>query len=352
MTSPTRSWTTGLGIKAVVVLLLSMLLVSCGSSKKYNEFIPTRILSVGDAMSYMSFDSSGAVNLLTAGDPNNSNKTGHWLWTYAGNYGLTSMGITPATGTNLVFFNNNTAYPAGPTSSDATRATLGTETVIRQQLASLFAATSPQTGDLVILSIGMGDIFALADSIGDTATVNAKDPSDPYRPTARAIGLAYANLADSIYQRGFKHVLLVPAIDYSTSPYVATKSATYKNNIAALTELVNLGLNVNCNGGCSSSLDSKPYPSRAEGVWKFDAYNYLYNIAIRTATYPQFDNSKPVCYIPGTDPVAQTCVDKALYNSDTPSLPYYYAGDLFTTPVLHTMVGNYLYAISRGFSGF
>jgi hypothetical protein len=180
--------------------------------------------------------------------------------------------------------------------------------------------------------------------------VNAKDPNERYRDTARAIGLKYANMADSIYQHGFKHVLIVPPVDYSTSPYVATKSATYKNNIAALTELVSLGLNVNCNGGCSSFLDSKPYPTRAEGVWKFDVYNYLYNIALRTATYPQYDSSRALCSTP--EPVALNCTVTSLSNTDTPALPYYYAGDLFPTPVLHTLVGNYMYAISRGFSGF
>lgn len=349
MTQSTRSWTAGLGIKAVATLLLSTLLVSCGSSKKYDEFIPTRILSIGDAMSYMSFDSTTGApqNLLTAGDPNNGNNTTHWLWTYAGAYGLSNMGRPGQAGKNVVFYNNNTDYPTSPTSDktlDPNRTSLGTLAVIRAQANRL---PSPQVGDLVVMSIGMGDIFARADALGNTSTDN-KDS------VARQLGLDYINLADSLYQRGFKHVLIVNSIDFSTSPYALKQSQTipaYANNLKVLTEALNIGVNVNCNGGCTSSLESKPYPSRAEGVWRTDVYNYMYNMAIRTSTYPQFNTTQPVCYTPPAAPV-QTCINKPLYDGGNPSLPYYYSGDLFTTPVMHTYVGNYMYTISRGFSGF
>lgn len=350
MTPPTRSWTTGLGIKAVVTLLLSVLLVSCGSGKKYNEFRPSRILSVGDAMSYVSLDGTGAaVNLLTSIDPATS-KTDHWLWVYAAGYGLTNIGVyDPADPTgsiaskNVVFYNNHktaTAPVSGNTSS------LGSITDVRAQVNTLPA--TPQAGDLVVLSIGMGDVFALADGLGTTAMNTAS------RNAAVQLGLDYANLADNLYQRGFKHVLIVPAIDYSTSPYVATKSATFKSNLVSLTEALNEGVNVNCNGGCTSTADSKPYPTRAEGVWKFNVYDVLRNIALNTPySYAANVNTNGplVCLAPT---LLANCASLNPINTlyDANGRPYYYSGDLFMTPILHRYAGNYLFSFSTGYTGF
>lgn len=337
MTPPTRSWTIGLGIKAVVTLLLSVLLVSCGSGKKYNEFRPSRILSVGDAMSYISLDGSGAaVNLQTSIDPGTS-KTEHWLWVYAAGYGLTNIGVYPTavTGKNVVFY--NTIAPVSGNTS-----TLGDITQIRTQVSNL---PTPEAGDLVVLSIGMGDIFALADGLGSSTAMDAAS-----RRAAVQRGLDYANLADNLYQRGFKHVLIVPAIDYSTSPYVATKSATFKSNLVSLTEALNEGVNVNCNGGCTSTQDSKPYPTRAEGVWKFNVYDVLRNIALKTPySYAASINSPGLCL--ASLPLATSCVPASLYDP-TNGHPYYYSGDLFMTPILHRYAGNYLFSFSTGYTGF
>ena len=166
-------------------------------------------------------------------------------------------------------------------------------------------------------------------------------------------------MADSIYQRGFKHVLIVPAIDFSTSAYVAGQTvvhAAYKSNIEALTKALNTGVNSNCYGGCTSHLDSKPYPTRAEGVWKFDAYNFLLNIALRTPSSIQFDINNGVggAAVPLCASVApvQTCTVPSLFNASSPALPYYYASDLFVSPTVHRYLGSFLYSRTRGFSGF
>ena len=108
MMKPTRSWTTGLGLKTLATLLLSTLLISCGSSKKYDEFMPTRIISIGDALSYMDFSyGATAVNPLTSIDPA-TGKTDHWLMVYAAAYGLTQIGDRATGSNNLVYLNNDT----------------------------------------------------------------------------------------------------------------------------------------------------------------------------------------------------------------------------------------------------
>ena len=80
MMKPTRSWTTGLGLKTLATLLLSTLLISCGSSKKYDEFMPTRIVSAGDGMSYIGAATTYANPLTVTQSGANTNGTfDHWL---------------------------------------------------------------------------------------------------------------------------------------------------------------------------------------------------------------------------------------------------------------------------------
>ena len=318
-------------LKLLSTLLAMTLLASCGSSKKYEEFIPTRILSIGDAMSYMDLTGAAAVNSLTSIDPN-TGSTDHWLWVYAAAYGLTNKG-GPNSGGNVLFFNNDPAQV--PDSADLTRDTLGKYAAISTQANSL---PPPQSGDLVVISIGMGDIFARAQTLEAGPTAATTTDID----ALKNIGLAYANLADSIYQRGFKHVLIVPAVDYSSSPYAASLSATYRSNLGVLTEALNFGVNHNCNGGCASLLDSKPYPTRSEGVWKFASYEFMLNIVRRNPASVQFDMDTTLPTNPRTD----------LYNLGNPNLPYYYSTELFPTPALHRLVGTYLYNMSRSYAGF
>lgn len=331
-------------LSLMIALLATALLVGCGASKKYGEFIPTRILSIGDAMSYIDFSSGAPVNTLAAVDP----ATGiadHWLLTYAGAYGLTSVGSGSAlstTGKNVLFFNNDTTSitPA----SGAARDALGRYDQVKAQTDHLPA---PQDGDLVVMSMGMGDIFDLADNYNAGSIDEAK-----------RIGLKYANLADSIYQRGYKHVLIVNAVDFSSSPYVAvTKGEPYRSNVADLTKALNDAANINCNGGCSAG-DDRPYHSRAEGVWKFNLYVLALNITQNNAASLQANiNSIPLC-----DTGLQTCSLNAtpastfnpLYTSlyDAYNRPYFYSNDLFTSPVLHRYFGSLIYNYSRSFSGF
>jgi hypothetical protein len=357
MTSSPRSWTTGLGLKAVVALLLSTLLVSCGSSKKYQEFMPTRIISMGDALSYTDFTTGSAVNTLTSIDPSTT-KTDHWLWDYAAAYGLSSIGAATGTtaapaGKNVVMLNTNSYHTAlgcaAPTATgaNAARCALGLYDDIAAQVLP-----SPQEGDLVVLTVGMGDIFAMADTAfanGD-AVVTSTDLAN-----AKNIGLKYINLADSIYQRGYKHVLILTPVDYSTSPYAIGKGGHFSANLKQLTEALSLGTNVNCNGGCTLS-DNKPYPTRAEGVWRQNIGALLSNIINlgRNAGYLQTNvnnnpptTSAPLCAYP-TD--LTTCTPNAL--TDGSSLPYFYSGDFFMSPTLHRYVATYMYNLSRGFSGF
>ncbi len=363
MMKPTRSWTTGLGLKTLATLLLSTLLISCGSSKKYDEFMPTRIISIGDALSYADF-SYGAtvVNPVTSIDPA-TGKTDHWLMVYAAAYGLTQIGATATGSNNLVYLNNDTylrsgcpsiasPYKPNSTSSLSERCSLGNYAYVSGQLTALPTA---QSGDLVVISFGMGDVFKKADDVASGLITLDKALQD-----ASDLGLSYINLADRVYQLGFKHVLVMPTLDYSSSPYAATQSATYRDNLTKLTQALILGANRNCNGGCAVG-DNKPYPSRAEGVWNPNLSNWLQNVVLYGGSYgyPKaiINNNtssgtptSPLCLYPTLLSDASCAPNNSL--TDSSNYPFFYSGDLFMTPSLHRIVGNFVYAYSRGTIGF
>jgi hypothetical protein len=318
---------------------------------------------MGDALSYTDFTTGSAVNTLTSIDPSTT-KTDHWLWDYAAAYGLSSIGAsTNATGKNVVFVNTNSYHngvndslykplncPA-PTPTAATTDTtqihcsMGLFADIEKQVNLL---PSPQEGDLVVLTIGMGDIFTIADA-ANGAAVTSTDLAN-----AKNIGLKYINLADTIYRRGYKHVLILTAVDYSTSPYAVRQGSQYSTNLSKLTEALNLGTDVNCYGGCTLT-DNNPYPSRAEGVWRQNIGALLSNIVNlgRNAGYLQtnVNNNWPTTSAPLCAYADATCTAPTSL-TDGSSLPYFYSGDFFMSPTLHRYVATYMYNLSRGFSGF
>ncbi len=330
--------------------------------QKYDEFIPTRIISIGDALSFVDFSyGADAVNPLTSIDPS-TGKTDHWLMAYGAAYGLTQIGATATGSNNLVFLNNNTylrsacptiASPYKPNSTLAERCSLGNYDYVSSQLAALPTA---QSGDLVVISFGMGDVFAAADGLVGTDAI----ASDTQKQQASDVGLRYINLADRVYQLGFKHVLIMPTLDYSASAYAASKTANYRTNLTTLTQALILGANRNCNGGCAAG-DNKPYPSRAEGVWNPNLSNWLQNVVLYGGSFgyikANINNntspgtaSSPLCQYPTPLNNATCNPNNAL--TDSSGFPFFFSGDLFMTPSLHRVVGNFIYAYSRGTIGF
>jgi hypothetical protein len=320
--------------------------------------MPDRILSVGDAMSYMSFVGGVATNKLTSIDPA-TGTTNHWLSVYAARYNLSNIGAT-ATGTfNVVYLNNDTYRPGlaapcnvAPVSSQP--CSLGTYDEIEAQVNQRLP--TPQSGDLVVLTIGMGDIFKSA----EIAWANGdRYSSDAELIDIKNLGVKYINLADQIYQKGFKHVLFLFATDFSNSAFANTRSAKYRDNLANLTKTMNLGATINCNGGCALG-DDRPYSSRAEGVWRaagvfggipVDTYAYLLNVTNRVPGYLQANINNNTVNSSNTTAVAPLCLYPAVLGSNTTpctpnsltdaaGLPYFYSGDLFLSPSIHTLLGN------------
>jgi hypothetical protein len=386
MTKSTRSWTASLGLKTMATMLLSTLLVSCGSSKKYDEFIPTRIVSAGDAMSYL--DASPVValpapaltayaNSLTVIE-DNANTNGiydHWLKQFAMGYWSPSLGNSSNTTANIVML--RTAPPVvgrhadTPTPSDAKLADIQTQ----------LAGFTPRADDLLIMSVGLGDILELSETyltgVGGNTNLNT------LKNTAYARGQAYMDYANLLYQNGtFKRIVLVNPIDISNSPYAqqakagSTLSPAVDVVISQITEQFTYGLKSN----------ASTYP-RNGGVWLFDATNLLLNINL---TALNVNLTVPVCDEAAT-PRAQVCSARAadiaadialgvratnnpntLLNpnrtdptnavlalttttgttSNYSSVNYFFAGSILPTPLVHRYMGSTLYNRMRSGIGF
>ena len=362
MTKPTRSWMTGLGLKTVATLLLSTLLISCGSSKKYDEFIPTRIVSAGDGMSYLDANASSVIFTTSGALANYANRFtviessgyDHWLKQFAAGYGLTTIGDRTSTSAQIIAL--RTISPvAGHHSDNPTDATLA---AIQTQLGGF----TPKADDLLVLSIGLGDILELSEAyLGNTRTfADAK-------AEAFLRGQGYMDYVNTLYQNGtYKRIILVNPPDISKSPYVQTSgNANLSSLVSQMTEQFTYGLKRN----------ASTYP-RDGGVWLFDATNLLLNINLATTynvnlTTPVCDDAvatrTQVCSVKSVD-IADDIADTARTTntfsllslnvlplggtSNYSTTNYFYAGSIFPTPLIHRYMGSTLYTRMRSSIGF
>jgi hypothetical protein len=368
MIKPNRSWTTGLGLKTLATLLLSTLLVSCGSSSKYDEFIPTRIVSAGDGMSYLdanasavSFASSGALsnfkNRFTVVEDSGID---HWVKQFASGYGLTTLGDRNSTAAQIIVLNNEAPIPArhndptGPADVMLSTTTGTLTTTIQSQLNGFL----PRVDDLLVMSVGLGDILKLSEDFASGANTNVTD----LKAQAFARGQAYMDYANQLYQNGtYKRIILVNPIDLRYSTY-AQNVVGLSDLIGQMTEQFTFGLKRN----------ASTYP-RDRGVWLFDATNLLLNINIGTGLNVNLTTTvcneaasprKQVCSVKSADVTADagdptnpvTLLNPNVLTGSGTNLytttNYFYAGSIFPTPFVHRYMGSTLYNRMRSSIGF
>lgn len=395
MMKPTRSWSAGLCLKTAATLLLSTLLISCGSSKKYDEFIPSRIVSAGDALSYL--DASPTVALPTPAlsayanrftvVEDNANTNGiydHWLKQFASGYWAPSLGNSASTTANIVML--RTTAPVVSRHGDASTPSDAKLADIQAQLSGF----TPRADDLLVMSVGLGDILELSETY--LAGAGGNTNLNTLKDTAFARGQAYMDYANLLYQNGtFKRIVLVNPIDISNSPYaqkakaVSALSPAIDTVITQITEQFTYGLKRN----------ASTYP-RNGGVWLFDATNLLLNINLTTLnvnlTVPVCDEGatprNQVCSVRENDIHADLLLGNRTAGSKNPNsllnpnlsdstnavlaltttstdivttslattkyatTNYFYAGSILPTPLIHRYMGSTLYNRMRSGIGF
>ena len=357
MTKPTRSWSAGLGLKTVATLLLSTLLISCGSSKKYDEFAPSRIVAAGDGMSYLGVAPGYANPFTVKEDVTIANVNGtydHWLKQFGYGYGLTSIG-TDLNGTGNIISLAARPTPGlhgTPPSGFGVLDTVGGVPGIKSQIDAAIASHGIRADDLLVLSVGMGDILELSEKY-----LNGTITSANMLTQAKARGQAYMDYANQLYQDGvFKRIILVTPLNLRVSPYAKNALpaglADAGGLIDKMTEEFVYGTKTN----------ASTYP-RSGGVWLFDATNLLLNVNLWTT----INMTDPFCA--KTPAVLETCDAKTTadatslntlntdvatyYNSHTSVYPvYFYAGSLLPTPFIHRHLGSTMYSRMRSGIGF
>lgn len=142
----------GLRVLAACPLVL---LAACGSSSKYEEFIPTRIVSVGDQVSYLgnSALSPAYSDRFTINNTATDTGVNNWVLQLAASYGLS---------TNLA-----AADPAVVARTDATANRV-------TDLAARLTGVTARSGDMLVVNGGMADIIALADAVADNSTSTSR----------------------------------------------------------------------------------------------------------------------------------------------------------------------------------
>ncbi len=289
----------GLRLMAASALVL---LAACGSSSKYDEFIPKRIVSIGDALSYI----GDGTDRYTV---NGSTELNNWVLRLADRYGLASSQVVE--------------------SISATAKASNTD------LQPLLNTVTPAPDDLLVISVGIQDVIEQADLVAN----GSKTLSDATRD-AKLAGNRYRDFAIAQLDLGFPRIFMMPVFDFSNSPFATGQSyAAYGTTVSALVASFNEGMITNAGSYASSSRKILTY---TEGFLVSLAQTQLYYGAIGISNV-----SDELC----TAANIQACSVTGLTNAtllDT----YFYTKDFYPTPRVHRHFGDTIYNFFRSTRGW
>ncbi len=295
----------------IVIGALSLMLglAGCGSSSKYDEFFPTRIVSVGDFLSYQGTLANGYNDKLTVNDQTINN----WVTQLATSY-------------NIVFDPSD----SGLATPNATVATLA------QQLNGFI----PKAGDMLVINAGMNDILNHTNDV-----INKKETPDQAIATLGALGTTYQLFArDQL--KNFGHILILNAYDLKGSPFAQKNAAqfaaawpTYSGGLAQFIqdETRNFNNKIISNAGTYVS---------GQGVRLFDA-EVLY-LSADFQGYGITTAGLTLAACPGTTAGINCTASTADTNYNT----YLYADDINVSPVAQRLLGAYAYTFLRSAKGW
>lgn len=309
------------GLRAVAASAL-VLLAACGSSSKYEEFIPTRIVSIGDQLSYLG---NGALtpaysDRFTVNNTATDTIVNNWVLQLAASYGLS---------TNLA-----AADPAIVARADVTANRVA-------DLAGRLTGVTARTGDMLVVNGGMADILALADAVADNTTSTAQALAD--------IATAGANLQTLLttQQANFKHILVLNAYDLKGSPYASTRTlTTYTGGFSQFLHDMTRAFNT------ALIRDAGTFPA-GSGIRLFDLETLFLNANLYNAGISAAGLTSGTCAsftsVEATRTACTTTAAAALHSDYT---TYLFADTKFPTPIAHQMLGSQVYGFLRGVKGW
>jgi phospholipase/lecithinase/hemolysin len=303
------------------------LLAACGSSSKYDEFIPSRIVSVGDQVSYLGSSTASPAysDRFTVNNLAGEATVNHWVLQLAASYGLS---------TNLAAADPAIVATADPVLNKVAN------------LAARLATVTPRSGDMLVVNGGMADLIALADEVANGTKTTAQ--------ALTAIASAGTELQALLLaqQSHYKNILVINAYDLKNSPYARTKTfaagstlttATFQQLLYDMTRAFNTALIRNAGTFNSGT-----------GIRLFDAETLflnanLYNVGITAAGMSEGTCSSFSSTDSATRTACTTTAATAISSSYDTRL---FADDKFPSPAAHRFLGSQAYAYLRGVKGW
>jgi outer membrane lipase/esterase len=323
---------------------LLALLSGCGAGSIESPFVPARVFSVGDSLTYLG-NSSGLGRFTVNGDATINN----WAVQLANRFGVTLDGVA--------------AGGRGYAQANA----------LVSSVASQLNGVSLNSTDLVVMGAGIADITAQAIAVANGQKTVAQALID-----VAAAGSAYADAARNLVNSTpVSHVLVLNAYDlsgsaFATSYTLPSYAATYSSstargyaggNFAALLH----DLTRKFNDALKINFGSQTTGNRVR-MYDLEMLFLVANLTDALIT----DLSNPACVsVSGTDPSAtlsslsaDLCTSATsatgVYNASTNTIRpsdatatatstivdfnhYLFADDRYPTPEAHRMIGNAAY---------
>jgi hypothetical protein len=303
-------------IHRTITLGLSLLLCACGASTKIDEFIPTRIVSVGDALSYQGTAANAYTDRLTV---NGDATVNNWIDELAADYGIA--------------FDPSATGFATPNARVA-------------DLPAQLNGFVPQAGDMLVIQGGNNDIL-----FHTTAVIRHTETPAQALSIMSALGTTFQQFARSQLSN-FSHILILNANDLKGSVFAqnnaAAFAAAWPTYTGGITQFI-LDLTRAYN---SSIISNAGTYASGQGVRMFDAEGLLLTADLQGYGITTAGLTLEACV--GFN-VGMNCNYNPLTSSgsaDPNYIGYLYADDTNLTPVAHRLLGNLAYTFLRSPKGW
>ena len=311
-------------------------LASCGSSaSKVDEFIPSRIVVIGDSYSYLgsspNYQDRITVNEGTSADAISGATVNNWVLQIAGGYSLSKKISDGKIVSGIV---DSATSPCTPTSYDAiTKTDFKVADIIRQlNCASITLAST----DLLLVNGGVVDIYMLAEEVvASTKTQAAAEAAAKVQ--AHALRDYVKNL---IATTAVKHIMLLSVPSLDGSPYQIAGGAALQAALIGITDAFNSGL--------FEQFGTQPAGSGVRSFYSDNAFKSsttLVSLGINMLNSKFCDGSVNKLANPKVEAGNTGC-------TDANNAAYKYATEKYPTPVMHRLLGNMVYNTMRGYSGW
>ena len=311
-------------------------LASCGSSaSKVDEFIPSRIVVIGDSYSYLgsspNYQDRITVNEGTSADAISGATVNNWVLQIAGGYSLSKKISDGKIVSGIV---DSATSPCTPTSYDAiTKTDFKVADIIRQlNCASITLAST----DLLLVNGGVVDIYKLAEEVVASTKTQAAAEAEA-KVQAHALRDYVKNL---IATTAVKHIMLLSVPSLDGSPYQIAGGAALQAALIGITDAFNTGL--------FEQFGTQPAGSGVRSFYSDNAFKSsttLVSLGINMLNSKFCDGSVNKLANPKVEAGNTGC-------TDANNAAYKYATEKYPTPVMHRLLGNMVYNTMRGYSGW